>query len=347
MKRRDRENDYRRLQEELTAGRVRAVYIFYGDEDFFMEESAAVIRARIFPDGADKAVVNSIRAKEIPLAQVLDMAETVSLFGGARLVIVSDAPYFAKAEKDDDAFRRLLAISASDYVDACVIFYCTEFSLNLKISKELTATGVVFRFEDLKPLALESWLRQRLAAHGKTADGQALSLLIQRVGRDMRRLANEADKLAVYLGHRKELDETAVMEATARSLQGDIFALTDSVVSGRSARALVLLRDLLGAGEPPLRILAMLVRQFRMLGDCRELLQGGCAPDELAAHLGVPPFVANKLAVQARKTDDAALTRAVDLLLQADQDIKRGRVDQSLVMEALVVALGQKNCLTR
>ncbi len=341
MKRRDRENDYRRLQEELAAGRLRSVYVFAGDEDFLMEEAAERIRSAILGD--DRTAVNRISGKDAPLAQVLDMAETVSLFGGPRLVLVSDAPYFARTEKDEDSVRRLLALSSGPYSTACIIFCCPDWQAAAKTAKELAATGAVYRFGPLQQAALESWLRQRLAAHGKTASSHILALLVQRVGSDTRRLAQEVDKLAVYLGHRKELDETAVMEATTRSLQGDIFALTDSVVSGRPARALTLLRDLLGAGEPPLRILAMLVRQFRMLGDCRELLIDGCVQDELAAHLGVPPFVADKLAVQARKTDDAALARAFDLLLQADQDIKRGRVEQSLALEALVVALGQKS----
>lgn len=341
MKRRDRENDYRKLRDELTAGRVRAVYAFVGEEEFLMEEAAASIRTAVLGD--DKSAVNRVSGRDAPLGQVLDMAETVSLFGGARLVVVSDAPYFAGADKDNDAVRRLLALNTGAYSGAGIIFYCSDWLATTKIAKELTASGAVYRFGPLSRQELESWLRRRLASHGKTADGYALSLLVQRVGQDMRRLAGEADKLAAYLGHRKELDETAVMEATARSLQGDIFALTDSVVSGRTSRSLSLLRDLLGAGEPPLRILAMLVRQFRMLGDCRELLESGCTKDELAAHLGVPPFVADKLAVQARKADNAMLARAVDLLLQADQDIKRGRVDQFLTLEALVVALGQKS----
>jgi len=44
---------------------------------------------------------------------------------------------------------------------------------------------------------------------------------------------------------------------------------------------------------------------------------------------------------QAQKAEEPRLSLAVDLLLQADLDIKRGRVDQKLVLETLVVALGQ------
>jgi DNA polymerase III subunit delta len=341
MRSNQRESDYLRLKKELKAGKLRNVYIFTGTEDFLMDEVTTQISSTKLGD-AYPVNLNRVKGCDFPLAQVLDMAETVSLFGETRLVVVSDAPYFAKGHKEDESYRRLLELNSIKDDPSSIIFYATEFNKATKICKELAASGATYHFDALKPAMINSWLRERINAHGKAANNDVLSLFVQRVGRDLRRLASELDKLVTYMGEQRQLDEQAVMIATARSLQGDIFALTDAVINGHTARSLALLRDLLGAGEPPLRILAMLVRQFRMLGESVELLQGGCALDELAARLGIYPFVAEKLASQAAKTNDKVLSRAVDLMLQTDLDIKRGRIDQSLALETLVVALGQK-----
>lgn len=335
-------NDYFRFKQEMQGGQLRNLYIFTGSEEFLIEEAVEAIKQGKIRDFTQDAGFNRVDGQVLPLEQVLDMAQTVSLFEGQRLVVVNNAPYFAKGNKcDESLLGRLLEINRAKE-GPCIVFTCTEFYKANAANKKLLAAGVVFQFENLKLYQLYQWLRERLDRAGKDASDEVLELLVHRVGKDTRRLASEIDKLVVFLGKQKELDEAAVMNATSRSLSGDIFALTEAVAEGKTARALYLLRDLLAAGEPPLRILTMMVRHFRLLGETLELLNRNCPREELAAELGVYPFVAEKLVSQAGRLDEAMLSRFVDLLLQTDLDIKRGRIEQTLALETLVVALGRK-----
>lgn len=338
------EADYLRLRDELQKGRRRPVYVFTGKEEFLIDEAVSRVRASMLSGQSRNVDFSGIHGPDASLEQVLDMADTASLFGGGRLVVVKEAPYFGKGSQTaDDTAKRLLDRLAEKDSPSCIIFCAPEFNRAKKGCKEIAASGALYVFDSLKPAALTSWLQERLASHGKTAPAGVLSLLVERVGRDMRRLASETDKLAAYLGARRELDEKSVLSVAARSIQGDIFALTDAVVYGATHKALLLLKDLLSAGEPPLRILAMLVRQFRLLGEALELVARGCDHHDLTSRLAIHPYAAEKLYAQARKTNEQTLSRAVDVLLQADLDIKRGRVDQTLALETVVVALGQKS----
>jgi DNA polymerase-3 subunit delta len=341
---RRQESDYLRIKHEIESGEIKRVYIFTGSEDFLIDEVVGLITAKLLPAETNNVNLHHISGNDCLLDDALDMAETVSLFGGARLVVVKEAPYFTKEKQQaEKPLSRLLSFCTFPEDSSCVIFCATDFLKTKKAHKELISTGSVYYFNPLKPAMIIDWLGQRLAARGKTARRDVLAGLVERVGRDMRRLASELEKLITYLGDDGELNKESIVLATARSLQGDIFALSDAVVSGRTSKALAQLKELLASGEPPLRILAMLVRQFRLLGESLELLQRGCAPDELPARLGIHPYAAEKLAVQAARADDALLCRAVDTLLQVDLDIKHGRVDQSLALETLVVALGRKS----
>ena len=58
---------------------------------------------------------------------------------------------------------------------------------------------------------------------------------------------------------------------------------------------------LLGTGEPPLRIVHMIRRQFRLLARAKALSEDGVPRPEIASGLKVPPFVARKLEEQAGK----------------------------------------------
>lgn len=338
----NKELDFTRLKREKAKGLVRAAYIFSGSEDFLMEEAVQLVRQLM--EGKNGIVdVTRVDGSACSLSHVLDMVDTVSLFGKGRFVVVSDAPYFAKGSGDKDDLDRFLTYHVRQDTGSCLVICARDFVKTTKAAKVLAADGALYLYEPLKTAALYGWVRERVAATGKTVDKPTLDLLIERVGRDLRRLDSELEKLSTYLGNKKELDENSVMLATSRSIQGDIFALTDAAVLGRTPKALFLLKDLLSSGEPPLRILAMLVRQFRMLGQAHELLKNGCRADDLSSQLGIHPYAAEKLASQAKHANDALLCRAVDLLLQADLDIKRGKIDQVLALETLLVALGEKN----
>lgn len=342
MKQTRQEPDFLRFSSEMQAGKQHPVYIFYGEEDFLMEEAEKALQRQL--SGQDDGVdMSRVEGASSLLDDVLDMVDTVSLFGGSRFVVVTNAPYFTKEHAKSESLDRLLAHATRLQADSCVVFLAVDVTKTLKAYKELTAKGMVYRFDSLKPYAISAWVRQKITAAGKTVSADVLDLFVERVGKDLRRLNSEVDKLVTYLGDKRELDETTVLHAASRSIHGDIFALTEAVVYGKSAKAMGLLQDLFAAGEPPLRILAMLVRQFRLLGEACEQMRRGCSKDELAARLGLHPYAAQKLAAQVEKTNEDRLYRAVELLLQADLDMKRGRIDHVLAMETLVVALGEKS----
>ena len=85
-----------------------------------------------------------------------------------------------------------------------------------------------------------------------------------------------------------------------------------------------LLEALLATGEPSLRIVYMIRRQFRLLARARSLFEGGASSSEVASEIKVPPFVAKKLEEQARRMDEGDLERALTLVLDLEAGLKGG-----------------------
>jgi DNA polymerase-3 subunit delta len=100
-----------------------------------------------------------------------------------------------------------------------------------------------------------------------------------------------------------------------------------------------LLARLLASREEPLRLLALLARHYRQLLAARIELHRGAGEAELAARLGVHPFVAKKLAAQCGRFAGAELESALARLARADLDLKSSRRPADLVLEEAVVGL--------
>ncbi len=145
--------------------------------------------------------------------------------------------------------------------------------------------------------------------------------LIERCSGDKTRLVRETEKLALYVSGRPATIED-VEALCPPDLQSNIFAFVDSLAAGRRDRTLRLLEELLAAGEPPLRIMYMVRRQFSLIARSRALFGRGVPQGEIAKALKVPPFVVRKLEEQGRKLGEDGAERALDLVLGLEGGLK-------------------------
>jgi DNA polymerase-3 subunit delta len=83
----------------------------------------------------------------------------------------------------------------------------------------------------------------------------------------------------------------------------------------------------------------MVVRQFRLLIQAREILDGRGNQNDVARALGVHPFVAEKAAQQASRFSIESLESIYRKLLTVDEGVKTSQITLDLAMDTLVVEL--------
>ena len=82
-----------------------------------------------------------------------------------------------------------------------------------------------------------------------------------------------------------------------------------------------------------------LVGHFRLLIQARELVETGRGDVDISKELGIHPFRAEKLAVQARRFSIETLETIYERLLELDEQIKTGKIDADLAMETFVAGI--------
>ena len=80
MRERRNEEDYRRLQHELQAGKVRPVYIFYGREEFLLAEAVESLADALLPRGIRDDGCIRVGGSSTTVREIVSMANTPSLF---------------------------------------------------------------------------------------------------------------------------------------------------------------------------------------------------------------------------------------------------------------------------
>ncbi|MBO8164146.1 MAG: DNA polymerase III subunit delta [Brevibacillus sp.] len=315
------------------------VYVLYGTETFLMDEFVSFAKSEMVPADSLDLNVSHYDCAEVPLKAVLEDAETLPFLAEHRLVIASNAYFLtgarppSKLEHDLGALERYLETPPA-YTSLLLRVEADKLDERKKLIKTLKQKAVMLPFLPLRDHDLLSWVQRRARKLDLTMERDQAQHLIERVGSDLRLLHNELEKLSLYLGAAsRTVTEEAIEQVTPRTLELDVFRLVDAVVAGRLPEAFRTLYDCLLTGEEPLKLLALLARQFRLLLHVKLWAPRGYSQQQLAGMLKVHPFVVKKAIEQTRCFDEASLRHLLGLLAEEDFRIKSGQVDKQLALE--------------
>lgn len=351
---------YHEALTEIGQGRVRPVYLVHGGEPFLIEEVHRALRAAVVrPESADFNY-HVLDPGPDQVGQALGLAQTQPVFAERRLVVVKECPAIVPrrkgaAEKEAPAGggegpsdggepsggggdAALLDYLKAPAPSTVLLFIAGAVDARRKVTKALTAAGAAVECQPLKPEDAVMWVQRRAESRGKQLNGRAASLLVERVGTDLRLLDGELEKLVLYAGKAREIQARDVERMVANLAETEIFRLTDAVLHRDRTRAIALLERLLRQVDHPLQLLVALTNRFRQLLLVKALEERGLNRRDAAAQAHMHPYPYGKLADHAATVPRSQIVQALERLLEADLAMKSG-FDPRLTLETVVVEL--------
>lgn len=186
--------------------------------------------------------------------------------------------------------------------------------------------------------ALIRWIQDKAKSLGGQFTPQAATELIKLVGEEPRLIEQEIQKLLAYVNYRRAVDLDDVQAATVDTAEGNIFVLVDALGNRDRVAAMAMLQRLLDE-QDAISIFGMVVRQFRLLLQIREMLDNGKTFEEISRQLRIMDFITRKLIPQAQQFSIQSLEKIYCHLLKMDEEAKTGGMDHELSLQLLVVEL--------
>lgn len=326
------------LLNSIKRGVVQPVYLFFGEEGYLREQAVNRLVEYCLRDGGSDFNIDLIDGETARPGDIAASAETLPLFTDKRLVVVKNPPFFKAArkagreapEETEDVpaagGEKVLLNYLKDPLASTILVFNTGEPVDKRkrIFKAVKEAGKAVDFTFLGRADLARWLRQKAGKAGRKFDGGAMDAMLDAVGPSLQKLNVEFDKLVNYTAQSGVITAEDVRRLCPQGLEENIFAIVDAVGNRRCGEALSGIKDMLAAKEPPLKILTMISRQFRLLLQVHDLSGRGCPPREIASRLKIHPYVAQKLAAQCKNYSMESLVRAFQDLLEVDVAVKTG-----------------------
>ncbi len=319
-------------------------YVFHGDDEFSRKAEVKNMRSRMGDEGMAELNITTFDGKSASAAEVVAAASALPFLSDKRLIIVEGMLTWLTRKGGGKAAKAEIEVLTNrlpTLPETARLVFVEPETLNdsnpiLKLAKN-DPHGYAKAFNP--PQDASHWISKQVEAYGGKIEPRAAAALAAVVGTDMRAADSECIKLVTYVGTERTITEAEVRLLTAYVAEAGIFDMVDALGRREGARALALMHRLLDE-QPPLSLLGMINRQFRLLIQTREVLDaGGNSSDLLKLSEIRSPFVAQKLAQQARNFTLEQLEGIYRYLLDTDYGIKTGRVADTLALDLLVAGL--------
>ena len=311
---------------------LKPVYLIYGSEELLLERAVRRLRERLAAVADLDFNMETFLGESAAADDIVNAANTMPFMSDRRLVIVRGVD-----KLDTEGLEKLAAYARDPAPFTCLVLVATKVAKNTRLYKAVAASGVVFEYEAPKRNEYPGRVVELMRERGKRISLDAARVLVEVVGRDLRRLDSEATKIATYVGASPDVTVADVREAASVTAATSVFELTDAVGERDVAAALRLLHGLIGDGEPPLGVHGMLTRHIRALIGARALADRGVAGEAMAPDLGMAPWQARNAARQAHRFTPNELCAALQGLAVAEEEMKTSPTDAGLVLERWVV----------
>lgn len=323
---------YPQVLRDIRRGRVAPAYYLYGEE-LLVEEALEALLGALVPAEGREFNLEILRGNEGILGVILQAARIPPIFSPRRVIFVKEADQLGLA-----SFQELASYVENPVPTTTLILVGKKPDSRTRLFKVLEQRGGLLSFEAPRRDSLKEWLKKLALKLGKTLTPEALDLLLELVGEDLRSLHNELEKVCLFVGDGMFIQRGHVEALVGEQRSLSVFQLVEAVSRGQVETSLRCLSRLLETGEDPMAILAMLARQFRLLLKAKELQRRGATVHELQDSLGVYPRYLGGLLQQAQTFPPVRLQAGLGRLLQADSELKGGG-DKRLILERLVVDL--------
>ncbi len=310
-----------------------SVFLFVGNDKYLKEEALKKLISSLPGSARDLSDLITFYGGELDHQEVIDSLNTVPLLSDNRIIIIRDI------DKISDELKASLieyikrpsrtAYLVLDSQDDSAIEDYAEASGHINIRQFGSPTGN----------SLASWIKDYLKSKGKSIEDDAVDILKELEGNDLSYLSLELDKLIAFSGDRKNIASQDVEEIIGKSLIKSVFDMADEIGRKNTAGAINIASSLISAGKKEYELIGILSWFLKRMLKARMMKDAGENNYSIASIVRVGRKFQDDFFRQLASFKQDKIRAGIEVLLQADLDIKRSRFDSGSILELTIIRL--------
>jgi len=213
------------------------LYWLEGEEEFYIDEVMDHAEHHILSEADAAFNLSVFYGKDANWTEVVNACSRYPMFAQRQVVLLKEAQQMKDIDKLENYITNPLATTV-----LVVSYKGKTVDGRSKLAKLLKQLGEVLTAKKLYDNQLPGWTTDFIQSKGYTITPRALTLLVDHIGNDLSRIANEFEKVSMNLGDRKNITEDDIEKYVGISKEYNVFELQQALSNKDLARAITIIQ---------------------------------------------------------------------------------------------------------
>lgn len=274
--------------------------------------------------------------------------ESLPFFSDEKVVIFDNLLDLTTAKKSylDDKEAKSLEAYLTNPVETTrlVIFAPGKLDGKRRLVKLVKREAKIFEASQLKEAELRTHFQKLAHQEGLVFSKGVFDQLLIKSNFDFSEIQKNLAFLKAYKAD-GQIQQTDIDQAIPKTLQDNIFDLTQYILQGKIDQACDLVRDLRLQGEDEIKLIAIMLGQFRLFTRVKILAQAGKNESAMVTQLSellgrkINPYQVKFALRDSRPLTLSFLKEAMATLISTDYQIKQGKLDKAYLFDLALLKI--------
>jgi len=324
---------YQDLITSLKKGTILPLYLFFGEEEFLVQESVDLIINKVVDPGARDFNFNTLYCKDTSASEIVNLCQTLPFMSAKRLVIAKEIDAFKAADLEE-----LVPYLNDPSPSTCLVMLSSQARYEKKsVTSAVEAHGAAVRFFPLLDREIVAWIEGWAKGRGLSIQRDAAQFLWQTIGNDLQKIGNELEKVHIFIKEKKSISFDEVKTVVGDFREYTSFDLAAALGQKNTEKAFLVLSRLIQEGEAPVGLLGSVAWNFRRIMRAKSMEAAGVGYEEIKRKLGVIFHQSALFQEQMRSFSLNELREVFAILLATDKALKSSGLSGRLVLERMIL----------
>lgn len=210
---------------DIKAGNIKPIYFLMGEEPYYIDKLTEYIEENVLTDDEKGFNQMIIYGRDTTIDEIVSNAKRFPMMAERQVVIVKEAQELSRTIDQLEAY-------AENPQPTTVLVFAYKYKTldkRKKLIKTLDKNGLVFESKKLYENQVGEWIRRVLKGKGYEIEPKAMMMLVEFLGNDLSRIANELNKLEIILPKGSKISPVHIEENIGFSKDFNVFEFRKAI----------------------------------------------------------------------------------------------------------------------
>ena len=218
-------NEINAIVSDIKKGTLKPIYFLMGDEPYYIDKISDYIEENIL-DETEKGFNQQVMyGRDVTIEDIVGAAKRYPMMAEKQVLIVKEAQDLSRS------IEKLISYAEHPQPTTVLVlnYKYKKLDKRKKLHKAVAKTGLVYESKKLYDNQVSDWIRRVLSGKKYQIDPKAALMLVEFLGTDLSKIANELDKLMLVLPKETIITDVHIEENIGISKDFNNFELMKAI----------------------------------------------------------------------------------------------------------------------